>query len=97
MSTRGQSDPDNSTRVSFIIDLDKNLPSNPVADDKNYSFSNSTVPNRVEKINVNWSIWSPWCREYWVWHSTGEALDIGMIMVGRGLILNNIQRDFLAI
>lgn len=23
-------------------------------------------------MNANWSIWSPWWRTYWVWHSTGE-------------------------
>lgn len=55
-----------------IIDLDKNPPPNPVADDRNDSFSHSTVPNREEKTNANWSIWSPWWRAYWVWHSTGE-------------------------
>ena len=55
-----------------IIDLDKNPPPNPVADDRNDSFSHSSVPNREEKTNANWSIWSPWWRAYWVWHSTGE-------------------------
>ena len=55
-----------------IIDLDKNPPQNPVADDKNASFSHSPVPNRVEITNANWSIWSPWWQAYWVWHSTGE-------------------------
>ncbi|SHJ75508.1 hypothetical protein SAMN02745248_00846 [Hathewaya proteolytica DSM 3090] len=55
-----------------IIDLDKNPPPNPVADDRNDSFSYSSVPNRAEKTNANWSIWSPWWRAYWVWHSTGE-------------------------
>lgn len=55
-----------------IVDLDKNPPPNPVADDRNDSFSYSPAPNRAEKINANWSIWSPWWRAYWVWHSTGE-------------------------
>ena len=55
-----------------IVDLDKNPPPNPVADDRNDSFSHSSVPNREEKTNANWSIWSPWWRAYWVWHSTGE-------------------------
>ncbi len=55
-----------------IIDLDKNPPPNPVADGRNDSFSHSSVPNREEKTNANWSIWSPWWQEYWVWHSTGE-------------------------
>lgn len=55
-----------------IVDLDKNPPPNPVADDRNDSFSHASVPNREEKTNANWSIWSPWWRAYWVWHSTGE-------------------------
>jgi len=55
-----------------IVDLDKNPPPNPVADDRNDSFAYSSVPNRVAKTNANWSIWSPWWRAYWVWHSTGE-------------------------
>ena len=55
-----------------IVDLDKNPPPNPVADDRNDSFSHSSVPNREEKTNANWSVWSPWWRAYWVWHSTGE-------------------------
>ncbi|WP_313339916.1 hypothetical protein [Sedimentibacter sp.] len=55
-----------------IVDFDKNPPPNPVADDRNDSFSHSSVPNREEKTNANWSIWSPWWRAYWVWHSTGE-------------------------
>ncbi len=55
-----------------IVDLDKNPPPNPVADDRNDSFSYVAVPNREEKIVANWSIWSPWWQAYWVWHSTGE-------------------------
>jgi len=55
-----------------VVDLDKNPPPNPVADDRNDFFSHSSIPNRAEKTNANWSIWSPWWRAYWVWHSTGE-------------------------
>lgn len=55
-----------------IVDLDKNPPPNPVADDRNDSFSYTSVPNREQKTTANWSIWSPWWQEYWVWHSTGD-------------------------
>lgn len=55
-----------------IVDLDKSPPPNPVANDRNDSFSYGTIPRREEKINANWSIWSPWWYSYWVWHSTGE-------------------------
>jgi len=55
-----------------IVDLDKNPPPNPVANDRNDSFSYGTVPRREEKTNANWSVWSPWWYSYWIWHSTGE-------------------------
>ena len=55
-----------------IVDLDKNPPPNPVADDRNDSFSYAPVPHREQKTISNWSIWSPWWQEYWVWHSTGD-------------------------
>lgn len=55
-----------------IVDLDKNPPPNPVANDRNDSFSYASVPNREQRTVANWSIWSPWWQEYWVWHSRGE-------------------------
>ena len=58
-----------------IVDLDENPPPNPVADDRNDSFSPSAVPSRAEKTSAQWSIWRPWWYAYWVWHSTGK--DIG--------------------
>lgn len=55
-----------------IVDLDENPPPNPVADDRNDSFSPSSIPSREEKTSAQWSIWRPWWYAYWVWHSTGE-------------------------
>lgn len=55
-----------------IVDLSKNPPPNPVADDRNDSFSHASVPGRAVKSSASWSIWRPWWQEYWVWHSTGE-------------------------
>ena len=55
-----------------IVDLNKNPPPNPIADDRNDSFSHTSVPNRAEKNSASWSVWRPWWQEYWVWHSTGE-------------------------
>lgn len=49
-----------------IVDLDKNPPPNPEADDQNDSFSYATIPSRAEKTRADWSIWRPWWREYWV-------------------------------
>ena len=52
-----------------IVDLDKNPPPNPVADDRNDSFSHASVPSRAVKDSASWSTWRPWWQEYWVWHS----------------------------
>ncbi|WP_313180809.1 hypothetical protein [Lacrimispora sp.] len=51
-----------------IVDLGKNPPPNPVADDRNDSFSPASVPNRPVKTFASWSVWRPWWQEYWVWH-----------------------------
>lgn len=56
-----------------IVDLDENPPPNPVADDRNDSFSPSTVPSRAEKTSAQWSIWRPWWYAYWVWHGDDES------------------------
>lgn len=52
-----------------IVDLDKNPPPNPVADDRNDSFRASAVPSRTVKNSASWSVWRPWWQAYWVWHS----------------------------
>lgn len=56
-----------------IVDLDENPPPNPVADDRNDSFSPSTVLSRAEKTSAQWSIWRPWWYAYWVWHGDDES------------------------
>lgn len=56
-----------------IVDLDKNPPPNPVADDRNDSFTPAAVPDREQKTSTYWTIWRPWWREYWVWHSDGDG------------------------
>lgn len=56
-----------------IVDLDKNPPPNPVADDRNDSFTPASVPDREQKTSAYWTIWRPWWRAYWVWHSDGDG------------------------
>lgn len=52
-----------------IVDLDKNPPPNPVADDRNDSFRKSAVPNKAQQTSTSWTMWRPWWQEHWVWHS----------------------------
>jgi len=56
-----------------IIDLDQNPPPNPVADDRNDSFSSASVPDRPKQSTATWTVWRPWWHENWVWHSTGDG------------------------
>lgn len=49
-----------------IVDLDKNLPPNPVADDRNDDFTYASVPSRQEMTRADWSIWRPWWFANWV-------------------------------
>jgi hypothetical protein len=56
-----------------IVDLDQNPPPNPVADDRNDSFSPPGVPDRPKQAILSWTVWRPWWHENWVWHSTGDS------------------------
>jgi hypothetical protein len=72
VSVRGPGGTDKSIINCKIVDLDKNPPPNPIADDRNNSFQKSPVPQRVEKARADWTVWSPWWRAYWVWHGNDE-------------------------
>lgn len=66
VSVRGPGGTDKTTINCKIVDLDKNPPPNPVADDRNDSFRQESVPTRAEKKRADWSVWRPWWQEYWV-------------------------------
>lgn len=51
-----------------IVDLDLNPPPNPVADDRNDSFSSSSVPSRDVMTSTNWTTYTPWWQSNWVWN-----------------------------
>lgn len=55
-----------------VVDLDQNPPPNPVADDRNDSYTKPSRPNKPQKIQGDWTIWRPWWQVYWVWHSNGD-------------------------
>jgi len=58
--------------VARIVDLSGNDPPNPVADDRNDSYSAAAVPNKAQKTSAAWGVWRPWWHAYWVWHGTDE-------------------------
>ncbi len=72
VSVRGPGGTDKSIINCKIVDLNKNPPPNPIADDRNDSFQKNIVPQRAEKTRADWTVWSPWWREYWVWHGDDE-------------------------
>ena len=71
ISTSGGGSPSRGSITANIIDLDKNPPPNPVADDRNdtYNAGDAILPVNAQKTSAAWSVWRPWWKEYWVWHS----------------------------
>ncbi len=58
--------------IAKVVDFSGNDPPNPVADDRDDSYSAAAVPNKAQKTSASWGVWRPWWHAYWVWHSTGE-------------------------
>ena len=53
-----------------IVDLNKNPPPDPTADDRNDRFHAVSVPRRAQKTSASWSVWSCYWKAKWVWHSS---------------------------
>lgn len=77
VNVHGSASVSNTTINVNVIDLDENPPPNPVADDRNDSFTFPTVTNKAEKTSASWSIWRPWWQENWVWISDWDYCDHG--------------------
>jgi len=62
-----------------IVDLDKNPPPDPKADDRNDSFRTVSMPSNTQKTSARWTVW--WAQWHpfwvwipnWVWHSDGDG------------------------
>ena len=65
------------TITAKIVDLSGNDPPNPVADDRNDSYTRPAVPSKEQKTTASWGIWRPWWHEYWVWESDCNWYDDG--------------------
>lgn len=72
VSVSGGGSASQGTITAKIVDLSKNEPPNPVADDRNDAYSSTSVPNKPQNTSASWGVWRPWWHAYWVWHSTGE-------------------------
>lgn len=51
-----------------VVDLNRNPPPDPNADDRNDSFSSAQIPVKGQAISANWGVWRPRWRANWVWH-----------------------------
>ncbi len=71
VTVSGGGNPSKGTITANIVDLDKNPPPNPVADDRNdsYNRANAIVPANPQKTSATWSVWKPRWKENWVWES----------------------------
>lgn len=58
-----------STITAHIVDLNKNPPPDPNADDRNDGFSRPSIPASEQITSASWGVWRPWWYSYWVWHS----------------------------
>ncbi len=63
------------TITANIVDLLGNDPPNPLADDRNDSYTASSIPNNTQKTSASWGIWHPWWQENWVWHDGDDDDD----------------------
>lgn len=60
------------TLTAQIVDLDKNPPPDPQADDRNDAFRMVSPPREASQTTANWSVWRPWWQEHWVRHGNSE-------------------------
>lgn len=61
--------------VAQIVDIDKNPPPDPQANDRNDEYSIPAAPNNPNTTSLTWGEWDCWWHEHWVWHSGGEDED----------------------
>ena len=53
--------------TASIVDLNKNPPPDPTADDRNDSFRAVNVPNKAQRTSAAWSVWRARWIPNWVW------------------------------
>lgn len=61
------------TITAEIVELDKNPPPDPQANDRNDGYSIPSKPSKPNVTSLTWGEWDCWWHEYWVWHSDGDG------------------------
>lgn len=77
VSAEGGGTVDASTITARIVDLDKNPPPDPEADDRNDGFTLESMPENEQQTSASWSVWRPWWRANWIWHAYAEPDEEG--------------------
>jgi hypothetical protein len=72
VTVRGGGSVSSATITVNVVDLNQNPPPNPMADDRNDSFTPAPIPSKPQVTSANWGIWRPWWYSYWVWHGDDE-------------------------
>lgn len=72
VSVTGHGAASQGTITAKIVDLSGNDPPNPVADDRNSSYTAPSVPNKAQKTSASWGVWRPRWHSNWVWIGTDE-------------------------
>lgn len=60
-----------------IVDLGKNPPPNPTANDRKDTFNVPSLPNKTQTTFSTWSVWWAQWHPYWVWISDWDWCDHG--------------------
>ena len=63
----GDADASMTDITAKIVDLDKNPPPDPTADDRNDSFGAVSTPVRAQRTSSSWSVWKAKWIPDWVW------------------------------
>lgn len=73
VSVSGRGKVSQNTITANIVDLSGKDPPNPVADDRNSSYTQAGIPTNAQAVSASWGIWTPKWHADWVWYSTGSG------------------------
>ena len=69
VSVTGSGRTSEGTITANIVDLSGKDPPNPVADDRNDSYSRPNVPSNPQTTSASWGVWRPKWHANWIWQS----------------------------
>lgn len=77
VTVSGGADVSKTDITASIVDLNKNPPPDPTADDRNDNFRAASIPEKPHKTAASWSVWNARWIPDWVWYPrwfwTGES------------------------